>query len=111
MTGGGRIFGNWNADHKSIKLKWNEGHVWSVSILTDELPNEGEYKYVIIEGENVKRWASGDNKRYNIEQFGDTISKTQISPETFKYEYQPSLSRKVEYDPSTKELSICDSFE
>ena len=86
MTGGGRIFGNWDVENKGIRLKWNEGHFWSVAISTEELRNEGEYKYTIIEGDAVKRWGEGENKRFNIDKFKDTLNNTQLSKKTQKYE-------------------------
>ena len=111
MTGSGHIFGNWDAEGKGIKLKWHEGHYWAVTISRDELTNEVEYKYVILEGEKVKRWASGDNKRYNFETILDKVKNTQICKETGNYEVEVSLTTKIEYDPRTKSLTIIDSFD
>ena len=125
ITGEGRIFGNWDVENKGIRLKWNEGHYWSVAISTDELPNKGEYKYTICEGDKVKKWGQGDNKRFNIDIIKEAINNTQLSKDTQKYELEmswninsshsdggnPSGTSKIEYDPKLKELCITDSFD
>ena len=111
MTGGGRVFGNWDADNKSIRLQWTDGHFWSISVAASELPNEGEFKFVIIEGDKVKRWATGNNKLFNLDKIKESMSMTQMSQSTFLYSYQASLNRKLDYDPKNKELVILDTFE
>lgn len=30
-----------------IRLKWNEGHYWTIAIQAEELPSKGEYKFVV----------------------------------------------------------------
>mmetsp|Transcript_19279 Transcript_19279/g.18978 ORF Transcript_19279/g.18978 Transcript_19279/m.18978 type:complete len:151 (+) Transcript_19279:14-466(+) len=46
ILGYGGLFGNWKPE-KAIKLTWSDGHHWTVKVSTEELPKEGEYKYMI----------------------------------------------------------------
>ena len=106
------MFGNWDADNKSIRLKWNEGHNWTISIAAYEVPNEGEYKYIVFEGDRVKKWGSGENKRFNLKMIKEALKETKPTAENkHKYELVVNKTLKAEYDQKSKELILFETFD
>ena len=81
--------------------------LWSVSISAHELPNTTEYKYVLIEGDQINKWGAGDNKMYNLNHIKAQIKSMDIT-ETVEFE---SNNSKILFGPTSRELVILDSFD
>lgn len=87
---------------------------WTVTISTDELPKKAEYKYVLMENEKVIKWSDGCNKSYCMDSLCQMIqnSKNSLSHDTTEIiEIVLGGSRKLNYDPVTKELILFEEFD
>ena len=74
-----------------------------------ELPNEGEYKFLIIENENVHKWGAGENKSYNMSMYKQQIKDIGIkNNDLIDFKDGPW---NVTFDPNTKELVLFGGFD
>ena len=57
--------GSWK-QKKALKMKWNEGNIWKVSLKFNNNIKDFEYKFIVIECNNVKYWEDGNNRKFII---------------------------------------------
>ena len=57
--------GSWK-HKKALKMKWNEGNIWKVSLKFNNNIKDFEYKFIVIECNNIKYWEDGNNRKFII---------------------------------------------
>ena len=61
------LLGFWKLEGK-FKLKWNEGNIWTGEIdMNKDNMKYFEFKFVIIEKNNIKLWENGNNNIFDLE--------------------------------------------
>ena len=86
----GSIFplGNWE-HNKVIRLKWNNGHIWKGGIyVNNNTIKNFEFKFVILQGNKIKKWEPGENNIFNYNILLNLIkNKRYGSYDKYNYEY------------------------
>ena len=82
------LLGFWKLEGK-FKLKWNEGNIWTGEIdMNKDNMKYFEFKFVIIEKNNIKIWESGNNNIFDLEDIIKNVQKNRIGKyDKYTYEY------------------------
>ena len=96
ILGSNDILGNWNLN-KIFYLKWNDDNIWNGVINVKRPYNDFEFKFVITDNKNIKKWEKGYNNRIIFESLINEI-KYKNNGYFDKYEYY--------YDIINKELNL-----
>ena len=96
ILGSNDILGNWNLN-KIFYLKWNDDNIWNGVINVKRPYNDFEFKIVIADCKNIKKWEKGYNNRIIFESLINEI-KYKNNGYFDKYEYY--------YDSINKELYL-----
>ena len=96
ILGSNDILGNWNLN-KIFYLKWNDDNIWNGVINVKRPYNDFEFKFVITDCKNIKKWEKGYNNRIIFESLINEI-KYKNNGYFDKYEYY--------YDEINKELYL-----
>ena len=96
ILGSNDILGNWNLN-KIFYLKWNDDNIWNGVINVKRPYNDFEFKFVITDDKNIKKWEKGYNNRIIFESLINEI-KYKNNGYFDKYEYY--------YDSINKELNL-----
>ena len=82
------LLGFWKLEGK-FKLKWNEGNIWTGEIdMNKDNMKYFEFKFVIIEKNNIKLWENGNNNIFGYEDIINNVQKNRIGKyDKFTYEY------------------------
>ena len=96
ILGSNDILGNWNLN-KIFYLKWNDDNIWNGVINVKRPYNDFEFKFVITDDKNIKKWEKGYNNRIIFESLINEI-KYKNNGYFDKYEYY--------YDSINKELYL-----
>ena len=96
ILGSNDILGNWNLN-KIFYLKWNDDNIWNGIINVKRPYNYFEFKFVITDNKNIKKWEKGYNNRIIFESLINEI-KYKNNGYFDKYEYY--------YDSINKELYL-----
>ena len=96
ILGSNDILGNWNLN-KIFYLKWNDDNIWNGVINVKRPYNDFEFKFVITDCKNIKKWEKGYNNRIIFESLIKEI-KYKNNGYFDKYEYY--------YDSINKELNL-----
>ena len=96
ILGSNDILGNWNLN-KIFYLKWNDDNIWNGVINVKRPYNDFEFKFVIADCKNIKKWEKGYNNRIIFESLINEI-KYKNNGYFDKYEYY--------YDSINKELNL-----
>ena len=82
------LLGFWKLEGK-FKLKWNEGNIWTGEIdMNKDNLKYFEFKFVIIEKNNIKLWESGNNNIFDLEDIINNVQKNRIGKyDKYTYEY------------------------
>ena len=96
ILGSNDILGNWNLN-KIFYLKWNDDNIWNGVINVKRPYNDFEFKFVITDNKNIKKWEKGYNNRIIFESLINEI-KYKNNGYFDKYEYY--------YDSINKELNL-----
>ena len=96
ILGSNDILGNWNLN-KIFYLKWNDDNIWNGIINVKRPYNDFEFKFVITDNKNIKKWEKGYNNRIIFESLINEI-KYKNNGYFDKYEYY--------YDSINKELNL-----
>ena len=96
ILGSNDILGNWNLN-KIFYLKWNDDNIWNGVINVKRPYNDFEFKFVITDCKNIKKWEKGYNNRIIFESLINEI-KYKNNGYFDKYEYY--------YDSINKELNL-----
>lgn len=79
--------GNWNED-QILYLNWNEGNIWTGSIMVDKNQIEDfEFKFVICENKKILCWEFGDNNNVYFAGLFTEVKQNPIGKYN-KYEYE-----------------------
>ena len=86
----GSIFplGNWE-HNRVIRLKWNNGHIWKGGIYVNNNTIQNfEFKFVILQGNKIKKWEPGENNKFNYNILLNLIKKKRNGfYDKYNYEY------------------------
>ena len=75
LVGSIKELGSWDQNNM-IRMNWNEGNNWKTTIDTSFADiNNFEYKFVLIEGGNIKKWEKGNNRIFNINEMENLVIK------------------------------------
>ena len=85
ILGSNDILGNWNLN-KIFYLKWNDDNIWNGVINVKRPYNDFEFKFVITDNKNIKKWEKGYNNRIIFESLINEI-KYKNNGYFDKYEY------------------------
>ena len=96
ILGSNDILGNWNLN-KIFYLKWNDDNIWNGVINVKGPYNDFEFKFVITDNKNIKKWEKGYNNRIIFESLINEI-KYKNNGYFDKYKYY--------YDSINKELYL-----
>ena len=96
ILGSNDVLGNWNLN-KIFYLKWNDDNIWNGVINVKRPYNDFEFKFVITDCKNIKKWEKGYNNRIIFESLINEI-KYKNNGYFDKYEYY--------YDSINKELNL-----
>ena len=96
ILGSNDVLGNWNLN-KIFYLKWNDDNIWNGVINVKRPYNDFEFKFVITDNKNIKKWEKGYNNRIIFESLINEI-KYKNNGYFDKYEYY--------YDSINKELNL-----
>ena len=96
ILGSNDVLGNWNLN-KIFYLKWNDDNIWNGVINVKRPYNDFEFKFVITDDKNIKKWEKGYNNRIIFESLINEI-KYKNNGYFDKYEYY--------YDSINKELYL-----
>ena len=96
ILGSNDILGNWNLN-KIFYLKWNDDNIWNGVINVKRPYNDFEFKFIITDNKNIKKWEKGYNNRIIFESLINEI-KYKNNGYFDKYEYY--------YDSINKELNL-----
>ena len=96
ILGSNDILGNWNLN-KIFYLKWNDDNIWNGVINVKRPYKDFEFKFVITDDKNIKKWEKGYNNRIIFESLINEI-KYKNNGYFDKYEYY--------YDSINKELNL-----
>ena len=96
ILGSNDVLGNWNLN-KILYLKWNDDNIWNGVINVKRPYNDFEFKFVITDCKNIKKWEKGYNNRIIFESLINEI-KYKNNGYFDKYEYY--------YDSINKELNL-----
>ena len=82
------LLGFWKLEGK-FKLKWNEGNIWTGEIdMNKDNMKYFEFKFVIIEKNNIKLWENGNNNIFGYEDIIKNVQKNRIGKyDKYTYEY------------------------
>ena len=82
------LLGFWKLEGK-FKLKWNEGNIWTGEIdMNKDNMKYFEFKFVIIEKNNIKIWESGNNNIFGYEDIINNVQKNRIGKyDKYTYDY------------------------
>lgn len=60
---------------KSLKMNWNEGHIWKASFYLNNYNNNlhFEYKFIVITDNYVKYWEDGNNRIFTLTEISESI--------------------------------------
>lgn len=88
------LLGFWKLEGK-FKLKWNEGNIWTGEInMNKDNMKYFEFKYVIIEKNNIKLWENGNNNIFGYEDIIKNVQKNRIGKYN-KYTYEYDKNEKL----------------
>ena len=100
------LLGFWKLEGK-FKLKWNEGNIWTGEIdMNKDNMKYFEFKFVIIEKNNIKLWENGNNNIFGYEDIIKNVHKNVQKNRIGKYDKYT-----YEYDKNEKMLILkCNWF-
>ena len=88
------LLGFWKLEGK-FKLKWNEGNIWTGEIdMNKDNMKYFEFKFVIIEKNNIKLWENGNNNIFGYEDIIKNVQKNRIGKYN-KYTYEYDKNEKL----------------
>ena len=85
------VLGNWD-ENRVFKLKWFNGHIWKGGIYSSM---EGikffEFKFVILQGNQIKKWETGDNNKFFYDMFNNQVKNRKNGfYDKYTYEFNPN---------------------
>jgi len=79
---------------EGLKLKWNEGNVWTgeININNKDFKNF-EFKFVVVENNNIKLWQNGENNVFNYDELINNLKSYRVGKfNKYEYEYDENNS-------------------
>jgi hypothetical protein len=81
------VLGNWD-ENRVLKLKWFNGHIWKGGIYSsNETFKFFEFKFVILQGNQIKKWETGENNKFFYDMFVNQL-KNRKNGFYDKYNYE-----------------------
>ena len=81
-------FGNWNQNN-IMAMNWNNGNLWTGELeINNMIPKSFEFKFVVTKNKNIKKWESGNNHKFNLDEFRkDFNMEPKGKYQEYEYEY------------------------
>lgn len=70
-------FGNWDIAALGIPLKWTEGHVWTVQVDPDSVPQTSTFKFLVKEKDGSLTWETRADRVFDMDKIMYTVKTSQ----------------------------------
>lgn len=91
-----------------VPLRWSEGHIWTTTLETKDLPEKSAFKFVIREFGGAIKWENGDNREFDIKSIQNTLNSNQEKGVAITVIKDDNIE--MEFDSKSQELTLTYSW-